>query len=222
MSLHHTATVRTFLALAVAALALVSGCGGKAATSPSASPTFSGDAKGRVLVVVADEDFNDSELWTVHDALVSAGYRPVVADPGGTQAEGMDGTTVDPDLSLGDADPAEYVAVAVIGGSGAIQLFDDRQLHDIVRRSADEKKVVGAICLAPVALARAGVLTGKRATVWPDNKEDLSAAGCSAVDDAVVVDGLIVTGNGPDAAQEFAQAFVSTLSANARGPTTPQ
>ena len=76
-------------------------------------------------------------------------------------------------------------------------------------------KVVAAICLAPVVLARAGILKGKKATYFnsPVSFREMKAGGAVLVDKAVVTDGRIVTANGPAAAAEFADTFIRTLTA---------
>ena len=75
---------------------------------------------------------------------------------------------------------------------------------------------MGAICISPALLAKAGVLEGKKATVWsrPLNKEPINILkrnGAIYEAKAVVVDGKIVTGNGPEAAEEWAEALIEVL-----------
>jgi protease I len=76
-------------------------------------------------------------------------------------------------------------------------------------------KVVAAICLAPVVLARAGILKGKKATFFnsPISLGEMKAGGAVLVDKAVVTDSRIITANGPAAAKEFAETFIRTLTA---------
>jgi len=70
---------------------------------------------------------------------------------------------------------------------------------------------VGAICMAPSILANAGILTGRRVTVFPSEEDNLRAKGAEIISSYVTVDGKIVTGSGPYAAKEFAYAFLDTL-----------
>jgi len=213
-------TAAALIVLLLLPPALVAGCGGDGpADRPHPAFSAAGGSLGDVLVVVADEDFQDAEFWALRDGLVEAGHRPVVANGSGGESKGMDGTTVPADLAVADANAADYAAMVIVGGPGAEQYWDDAGVQELVRRMCAEGKTVGAICLAPVVLARAGVLQGRKATVWEDNRDDLAAAGCSVQNEAVVVDGLIVTGDGPDAAEEFAQAFIATLSASRHGLT---
>ena len=72
-------------------------------------------------------------------------------------------------------------------------------------------EVLGAICLAPAILARAGVLKDKAATAYESALPDLKKGGARVSDKAVVVDGKLVTGNGPKAAEEFAEKLVQVI-----------
>jgi len=58
-------------------------------------------------------------------------------------------------------------------------------------------------------LADAGLLQGKRATA--SETDHIRAKGAIVSDETVVRDGNIITGNGPSASSEFAQAIVAAL-----------
>jgi 4-methyl-5(b-hydroxyethyl)-thiazole monophosphate biosynthesis len=66
------------------------------------------------------------------------------------------------------------------------------------------------VCAAPIALARFGVLEGRRATCYPGFESQLAGA---VVDDAsaVVVDGNVITSRGVGTALAFALALVEQL-----------
>jgi len=70
---------------------------------------------------------------------------------------------------------------------------------------------VGAICIAPGILARAGILKDKKATVFPSEIETLKREGAHYSALPVVIDGKIVTADGPEAAEGFGKALVKTL-----------
>lgn len=63
----------------------------------------------------------------------------------------------------------------------------------------------------PGILANAGVLKGKKATVFPSEEDTLANGGALRTRQNVVVDGKIVTAPGPQAAQEFAEALAKLL-----------
>ena len=60
--------------------------------------------------------------------------------------------------------------VVLPGGPAAKRLRDDARLRSLVQTAARDGKLVAALCAAPIALEAAGVLAGKRATVYPGNE----------------------------------------------------
>ena len=79
----------------------------------------------------------------------------------------------------------------------------------LVREMFDGNKYVTAICGAPSVLAKAGVIQGKRATIFPGMEATL--AGAQRSDERVVVDGKVITSQGPGTAMEFAIKLVEVL-----------
>ncbi|MBC7253145.1 MAG: DJ-1/PfpI family protein [Actinobacteria bacterium] len=168
-------------------------------------------AGNSVLLVVAQEDFQDIEYDTVRKALAGAGFGVTVAAPEKEPAVGVSGTMVTPDLSLAEARASAYAAVIFIGGPGTPSLFDSRDAHRLAVEAAQEGKVLAAICLAPAILARAGVLRGRRATVYPSAAGELTAGGAQYTGAGVEIDGNLVTADGPEASEQFAQAVIQKL-----------
>ncbi|MGQ9704472.1 MAG: DJ-1/PfpI family protein [Actinomycetota bacterium] len=164
-----------------------------------------------VLLVVAQAGFQDIEYDAVRGGLLDAGYRVVTASPRGGRATGMSGVTVNVDLPLAQARAEEFAAVVFIGGEGAPSLYDDAEAHRVAREAVEQGKVLGAICLAPAILARAGLLEGKRATVYPSAKQELLDGGASYTGAGVEIDGRLITGDGPEASEQFARAIIEAL-----------
>ena len=139
--------------------------------APAPAPTM------QVLLVIAPENFRDEEYAEPRAVFEAAGYTVVVASASLETATGMLGMEVQPDLLLADVQVGDYDAVVFIGGMGARAYWDDPQAHRIAQEAVAAGKVVGAICIAPVILARAGVLEGKQATVFKGNCGELEAGG---------------------------------------------
>ncbi|MCS7131535.1 MAG: DJ-1/PfpI family protein, partial [Hadesarchaea archaeon] len=90
--------------------------------------------------------------------------------------------------------------------------FNDERALSIAKDAAKKGKKVGAICIAPIILANAGVLEGKRATVWNgDFVRMLKERGAKYTGKQVEVDGNIITANGPTAAKEFGRTIAKEL-----------
>jgi len=184
-------------------------------TPLTATALAEGTLEGRkILMVIAQQDFRDEELFKPKGVFEGAGASVFVAAPRNETATGMLGGEVQPDFAISDVNASEFDAVVVVGGSGSPKyLWDDTQLRNLVRDAYEDGKVVAAICLSPVVLARAGILKGKSATVFPssDAVAELKKGGAIYKDESVVIAGRIVTGRDPASAEAFANAIVSLL-----------
>ncbi|MDD4931010.1 MAG: DJ-1/PfpI family protein [Candidatus Colwellbacteria bacterium] len=172
--------------------------------------------KKKALIVVAHKDFRDEEYFITREILVSSGISVDTASFDISPAVGIRGGKVDVDVLISNARADDYDALVLIGGRGISSYLDHAALNELVRSFVVAEKLVAAICAAPIILARAGVLTGKKATVWhtPDNMaypEILSASDAVFVDEEVVIDGRIITASYPEASNRFAESVVSMI-----------
>jgi len=177
------------------------------------SLTISGFAYAaqKAVFVIAAGNFQDDELGTPMKILKNNGIEVIVASTTLTQVTGMNGSVAKPNVLLQKVKAADFDAVVFIGGSGAVQYFDDPVAHKLARDAVRGKKVVGAICIAPMILCKAGVLRDKRATVFPTEGENLKACGAVYTAKPYEIDGRIVTADGPGSAQTFGQALVTLI-----------
>ncbi len=164
------------------------------------------------LVVIAKQGYQDLELDATLKALKSQGFEVTLASTVAGPCVGKFGGTRLATMALKDVDVPTYDRVAFIGGPGAVRLVENEDALRIARETTKAGMVLGAICIAPTILAKAGVLKGKQATVWDAKGEQiaiLKAAGARYTGNEVTVDGLLVTGNGPNAAEEFGRTFAT-------------
>lgn len=164
------------------------------------------------LIVIAKEGYQDHELEGVRSALLQAEYMCVLASTEAGTCTGKFGGTEKATLALRDVDVSQLDRIVFIGGPGAGALKDDTHAQRVARETVEHQLPLGAICIAPTILAAAGVLNGRRATVWnTDGKQQefLELHGATYTGDTVTIDGSIVTGNGPTAAEEFGRAFAA-------------
>ena len=168
----------------------------------------------RVLFVISPRKFRDEELLQPKQIFYAAGAETRVASTVHEKCTGMMGAKVTPDLLIRDASVADYDALVLVGGAGAPEhLWDDQDLQSLVREFNGRGKVVASICLSGVVLARAGVLSGKEATVFKtiDSLKEYEAAGVLYKQRNIVTSGNIVTADGPAAAREFGRTIVQML-----------
>ncbi len=164
-----------------------------------------------IALVIAEKAFRDEEYQIPKDILEKAGFKVLTASTSLEKAIGKLGMTVKPDVLVKDLINQELTALIFIGGGGSSQYFEDRSAHQLARDFNNQGKVVGAICIAPVILAKAGILRGKRVTVFPDGKADLESNGAVYTGNLVETDGNIITGSGPEAAVDFGNQIVEMV-----------
>ena len=116
------------------------------------------------------------------------------------------------DALVEELDYAAFDACILPGGiPGVPNLKADATVKRVCQDFAAGGKLVAAICAAPTALAAFGVLSGKKATVYPGMDADLTAAGASYTGLPITIDGNIVTGEALGAAIPFALALARML-----------
>ncbi len=169
------------------------------------------DRAHRILMVIAPENFRDEELKIPKRIFEKEGFVVDVASREKKKCKGMLGTRIVPDLSIDEVDLGNYSAVVFVGGVGVQTYFSDSLVLNLAREAYDKVKVVGAICLAPVILSRAGLLKGKEATAWRGARSFLEEDGAIFVEGKVVKTGKIVTAPGPEKAKEFALKLLESL-----------
>jgi len=169
-----------------------------------------------IVMIIAFRDFRDAEYFVPKEILEEAGAEVKTVSNQKGIAIGADGGEVEVDLLINELNPAEFDGVVFIGGPGAIQYLDNENSYKVAQETVSQNKILASICVSPVILAKAGVLSGKRATVW-SSPLDRSPVRILEENEAiyqeksVVVDGKIVTANGPAAAEEFAKAIITAL-----------
>lgn len=128
----------------------------------------------------------------------------------------MANVTFPVDTTVAAVSDLRFDAVVVMGGDGAPDyLWEDGAVHAVIRCHYAAGAIVGGICYGVVALARAGVLAGRRATVYPDRRAEMELARGGAVltGDAVVSDGPVITARGPTDAPLLARTLLTRLGA---------
>ncbi|MGC3963085.1 MAG: DJ-1/PfpI family protein [Rhodocyclaceae bacterium] len=176
-------------------------------------------ASARVLMVIAPRNYLESEYENTRRALQEAGLQIEVASVTTDEATGYSYGVVRPDLGIDQAVPERYDAVAVIGGYGARDhLWGHAGLRVLLKKVHAQNHVVAALCAAPPVLARAGLLDGQPATMWPDRNwiAELEAGGARYVDAPVVVAGRVLTGRDPSAAYAFGKRLAELVAASTR------
>lgn len=165
----------------------------------------------KAVMIIAEDGFRDEELLQPKEILEKNGIEVKVASTTLKEAKGVLGVKVKPDILVSDIKINDFDAVIFIGGAGSSQYWDDPIAHRLAQDAVHKDKIVAAICIAPVTLAKAGILKGKRATVWSSEAGQLKSAGVDYTGEPVEKDGKVITAAGPFAAHEFGEKIVEAL-----------
>lgn len=165
-----------------------------------------------VLVPLAD-GVEELEAVTIVDVLRRSGLKVTTVSIGlETRVMASRGVTLLADALWQNIDTLSYDVIAIPGGGGGTdRLASDERVMELLQRFNDEGKMIAAICAAPTILVRAGILMNRRATCYPTCAHVLGDAYENA---PVVVDGNIVTSQGPGTAMLFALVLIRYLVGN--------
>jgi 4-methyl-5(b-hydroxyethyl)-thiazole monophosphate biosynthesis len=163
----------------------------------------------RACVLLAP-GFEETEAVTIIDVLRRAEVDTTVIGVAGESVEGSHQIVILADVSLADASGESFDLIVLPGGMpGSERLRDDDRVQAFIRRHHEGGARLAAICAAPIALAKAGVLEGRRATSYPGFADQLPGAAYEV--ESVVVDGPVVTSRGVGTALEFSLELVAQL-----------
>lgn len=164
--------------------------------------------KVKALVPFA-EGFEDLEAIGIVDILRRAGIQVDTAGLNRKKVKGSRGTVVEVDMKFGEVNVQTYDIIALPGGMpGSANLRDDERILRAVREMYEERKLVAAICAAPVVLYRAGILEGKRFTIHPSARSEVDNR---ALDVELVVDENVVTAWSAGTVIKFALKLVELV-----------
>jgi protease I len=168
----------------------------------------------RALFIIAQENYQDHEYAAPKKILEDAGVEVITASKQAGICKGSFGSTTEATAVLSNVNVDDYDAIVFVGGSGAVAYQHDVQAHLTAQEAINHNKILTAICIGPAILAHAGVLEGKKATIWNgDNQQAkiLTDHGATFTDEDVTVDGNIITANGPPTAEKFGKAILDKL-----------
>jgi len=169
----------------------------------------------KVLLIISSNGFQPHEYGTPKKILEEGGVEVLTAsDKKGTAIAAYTGLEVEVNLSLGEVKVEDYNGIFIIGGPGALDCLDHENTYQVMRAAVEQDKLWGAICISPRILAHAGLLNEKRATGWNGDgglEGIFKQAGAMYVDEKVVVDKNLITGNGPEAVEEFGNKILGKI-----------
>jgi protease I len=181
------------------------------------------------ILMLAGDAAESLEVLYPYQRLLEEGYEVEIAAPSKKKLrfvvhdfeDGFDTYTEKPgysweaDLAFSDVDPADYAALVIPGGRAPEYIRNDEDVKRIVRHFFEEERPVAQLCHAPLALAAAGVLDGRRTAAYPALEPDVGGAGAEFVDSAAVVDGAMVSARAWPDHPEWMREFIAMLAEKA-------
>lgn len=168
----------------------------------------------KILMILASQNFRDIEYIVPRAFFEKAEFEIKTASSTKTST-GRFGYSVQNDFLIQNAKAENFDGIYLVGGGGSIEYMENTDAKNLFTAFLKANKPIGAICMAPRNFLQWGFLKGKSATGWNDDGGfSKMATETDAIDHAekpVVVDGLILTANGPEASEESAIEFMKLL-----------
>jgi 4-methyl-5(b-hydroxyethyl)-thiazole monophosphate biosynthesis len=164
-----------------------------------------------VLVFLAS-GFEEIEATTIIDVLRRSNVEVNVVGLSPNKVEGAHAMKFIPDMFIDEVDLNSFDAIILPGGSpGYKNLKNNKKVLATIKEAFKNNKLVAAICAAPAVLAEAGILKGKKCTIYPGMEIELEKAGGIPQKNWVVEDENIITSQGPATALPFAIKLAEKL-----------
>ena len=167
--------------------------------------------EGKRVAVLAEDLYEDPELWYPYYRLPEAGAEVRIIGPEAKVYESMHGYPVEAEASASGVSAEDFDAVVVPGGYAPDRLRRYPAVLNLLRGIYEKGGVVAAICHGGWVPISAGIMKGKRATCVSAIKDDLINAGATYLDQEVVVDSNLVTSRTPRDLPAFLPAIIAAL-----------
>ena len=164
-----------------------------------------------IAMFIAFQGFRDEEYIEPKKALEAAGHRVVTVSTARGEARGKFRLTAQVDKTIEEIKTADYDALTLVGGPGALEHLDNPKVHALFKEAMAQGKLIGAICISPVVLAHAGLLEGRTVTCFPDGAAAVEKGGGKYTGSDLEIDGKLITANGPVPAKKYGAALAEAL-----------
>jgi len=168
-------------------------------------------AEKSILFILPKKKFNETEFLVTKRILERHGFKIFIASDAASLCVGRNGLKIKPDVVFFNMNENNFRGIVFIGGNGVKEYWENRVLHNVAQKFLKQKKLVTAICSAPVILANAGILKKIDATCYPADKQELLKEGGCYLDAPVVVRKYIITARDSESSEEFAETIVAKL-----------
>jgi protease I len=166
---------------------------------------------GKRIIVLAEDMYEDPELWYPYYRLLEEGAEVTLVGPEAKTYESKHGYPARAETAAAQVRVEDVDGVVVPGGYAPDRLRRYPEIVNLVRGVFERGGVVAMICHAAWVPISAGIVKGRRATCVSAIKDDLVNAGATYVDEAVVVDGNLISSRTPTDLPAFMPAIIAAL-----------
>jgi protease I len=168
---------------------------------------------GKRIAILAEEDFEDSELIEPMRAMKNAGAKVLIVGSGSQESyRGKRGNAiVTVDAAADKVKAEDFDAIIIPGGYAPDKMRLHQSMVDLVKKAHDLGKVIAAVCHGPQLLISADIVREHRVTSWPSVSVDLRNAGAEWVNESVVKDGNLITSRKPADLPRFNKTIIKAL-----------
>jgi len=166
----------------------------------------------RNIVVLAEQLYEDLELWYPVLRLREEGATVQIAGTGMSVYHGKHGYPVTVDMRIEDVQVEDFDALVIPGGYAPDYLRRNSLILSFVREMTEQKKIVATICHAAWVAISAGIVKDKRMTCFHSIKDDLINAGAKYIDTEVIRDGSLISSRKPSDLGAFCREIIQAFS----------
>lgn len=156
--------------------------------------------------------YDDKELIFPYYRFLEAGYDvDLIGAKANEIYKSKVGLPMKSNVASKDANPDDYVALFIPGGFSPDYMRRDQATIDFTKAMCKQNKPIGAICHGPWMMISGCDLKGKTLTGVISIKDDIENAGGKYVDQALVIDGNLITSRNPNDLPVFAKAMLDAI-----------
>ena len=162
------------------------------------------------IIIPISNGFEEIEAITIIDVCRRANVDVTIAAVENIQTVGAQNIKVEANCMIEDINSSDFDMIVLPGGvPNAFTLAENEKVQSLLKEFKEQNKNIGAICAAPYALHKADVLN-ENYTCYPSFETKIKDDGYHS-DDAIVIDGKVITSRGPATAMVFALEIVNIL-----------
>ena len=170
------------------------------------------ELRGKRVAILAENFYEDQELWYPYYRLREAGADVFVVGTGTSDTyTSKHGYPVKVDAEADTVDAGQFDLIVIPGGYAPDHMRRSPAMVNLVRQANEQGKLIAAICHAGWMLCSANVLGGRTVTGFKSIKDDMVNAGANFVDQEVVRDGNLITSRTPADLPAFLREIVGAL-----------